>query len=144
MSIKIGTGSAAVDLSSLRASGIAVNRVMVGTGSAAVAAWVNTIYPLFGSWGSLTFSGTRRVQFTHVIAETGTYSFSHMVSRTGGAGSIRAHITGPWGTTSGSSSTSTSSASTTGRALTAGQTIYMESDGLNNTSSGTWTIAKTA
>ena len=44
MSVKVGTGSGAVDLSTLRLGGAEAQKIMVGTGSSAIEAWSSSLY----------------------------------------------------------------------------------------------------
>ena len=115
----------------------AVQKVMRGT----VEVWAATIYPQSGTWGPQSLPSSRATYASHTIAETGSYTITHAVTRTAGFGSVRGHIAGPWGSTDGPSTTPTSTASTT-QSLTAGQVVNMDATGGNNTGSGSWSIVK--
>lgn len=143
MTVRVGTGSAAVDPSALRVAGVEPVRIMLGTGSTAVEVWRASVYPASATWSS-TISTSLSTKASHTIAEAGSFLITHSVPMPSGAGTVTANIVGPWGTTSGSASTSTSIATTT-RTLAVGNVINFQARCATPGSfsaSGTWSIVK--
>ena len=142
MPIKIGTGSSAVDLSNLKVAGVEPTRIMVGTGSTAVEVWSASIYPLSGTWGPSSVVSFSYITWdSHTIAESGSYTLTHTITRASGSGGLTSRIAGPWGNSTGNSG-STSTVTTT-RTLNAGDTIsFQVGQSTSGTATGSWSVVK--
>lgn len=99
-----------------------------------------SIYPVNGAWGPLTPGFAYGVLDSHTIAEDGTYTVSHTVTRVDSEGNIQSHLDGDTGFQSGPRTAPASTCTWTGP-LAVGNVVQMKAWGVVN-AVGAWTITK--
>ena len=75
MTVKIGMGGSALDLSDAKVWGNPANKIMVGMGSSAIEAWSAVIYPLTGTFEIVNGAAiTEHEVFAHTVVEPGNFT----------------------------------------------------------------------